>query len=266
MICGGVVIAMFALVRMLRNAEIAPQSAGYIACGVGALIGGFFAGRSSRHFSILEPAIAGGLVIGSLFAAIKWTALGPWAFAYAEDTIVRESLVLGGLAFGGGLVGALIGEASSSGPPSEGAVRWLSMTIFITAGALLFAIIAVNVLLVDEKLRDPEFFRKLMNHDDTLVSRDEITGAILLALALAGFLGGLVTQMAAPMRMLMLALIGVAMAIFGALYGVLVLAEKAKDTDAIIGVVILAGGAGFLGFVGALLAWIARRVRRAITD
>lgn len=268
MICGGVVIAMLALVRMLQNAEITPESAGYIACGAGALLGGFFAGRASSHFSILEPAIAGGLVIGSLFVAIKWTALGPWAFAYAKETIVRESLVLGGLAFGGGLLGALLGELSSSGsgPPSHGALRWLSMTIFVTAGALLFSIIAVNIVLADQKLRDPEFFRKLMNHDDTLVSRDEITTAILLVLALAGFLGGLVAQMAAPMRMLMLALIGVSLAIFGALYGVLALADKAKDVDALIGVAVLAGGAGFLGFVGALFAWLGRRLRQAVTD
>ncbi|MEM9493670.1 MAG: hypothetical protein AAGC55_31260, partial [Myxococcota bacterium] len=146
-ICGGLVVALAAAVYLLQVKAIAfdPRMAGYATCGVGGLLGGLFAGRASRHFSVLEPALAGALVIGSIYCSLRWTAIGPFAFGFASEEIVRESLVLGGLAFGGGLTGALLGELSWTGAPSRNPIRWLGMTVFITAGALLFSLIAVSI-------------------------------------------------------------------------------------------------------------------------
>lgn len=261
MICGGMVVGILATGYLLHTAQLTdvdPRLSAYLACGGGAALGGFFAGRSSSHFSILEPAIAGGLVIGSIFALVKWTALGPLVFSFAESRITRESLVLGGLASGGGLVGALAGEVSSSGTPSPSWLRWLGMAVFLTAGALLASTIASNVLLADRTLKDPQLIGRLLSGQEAVSDEDVMTAA-MVALIAASFLGGLITQLAAPRRLLTAAALGVYTAIAGGLIGIMALGGPLEQ-DSVVGAVVIGAGAGILGLLGALLAWLLCRL------
>lgn len=254
MICGGLVAAIIAVISGFRATHLDPRVAGYLACGGGGALGGLFAGRASNHFSILEPAIAGAMVIGSVFALIKYTAIGPLAFTFAEDAIVRESLILGGLASGGGLVGAIIGELSATGGPSHNRLRWLGLGVFLTAGALLFTIIVTQFVLVDRTLRDSQLMTKLWQ-ESPILTGDEVVVAVLAALAGAGFIGGLVTQLAAPTRMILVVLAGVFIAITGALIGLFVLGD-ALDQGVALGAVIAGGAATIPALPGALLGWL----------
>jgi hypothetical protein len=264
MICGGIVAATVAVVSGLRAADMDPRMAGYLACGGGGALGGLFAGRASNHFSILEPALAGAMVIASIFALIKYTAIGPWAFAFAETTIIRESLVLGGLAFGGGLVGAVVGEITAPGAPSRHPLRWLGMSVFLSAGALLFTTIVTHALLVDRTLRDPMLFARLWN-ESPVVTQDQLAQAALISLAGAALLGGFVTQMAAPARMLLASAAGGFVAIAGALFGLFALG-RGLDTDAVIASLALGAGAFVLSLAGALIGWLPRRMFGSTTE
>ncbi len=258
LIAGGIVATVIGLAAGLGPETLDPRTAAYLSCSLGGAIGGLFAGRASPHFSVLEPAIAGGLVIGSIFALIKWTAIGPLAFAFAEEAIVRETLIMGGLAFGGGLLGAYLGELSSGRAPSSSSLRWLGMAVFITVGALLVMTILTCMLVIDQTLRDPELMSKLHSHSP-LVNEDEAVMAAILMLVGAGFLGGLVTQLAAPVRMLIVSTIGVFTAVAGTLIGILALTET-LTSDPAVGSLIIGGGCAVAGFVGALIGWLIRRL------
>lgn len=258
-ICGGIVVALGGLIWTLQNVTLDARAAGYVACGAGGLIGGFFSGRASRHFSVLEPAIGGALVVGSVYGMVKWTALGPLVFAFAEETIARESLVLGGLAFGGGLTGALLGELSWRRPPSRSALRWLGMTIFLTAGALLAAIIATSVGFADQTLTDPEALQKLLRQGALGVDHDHLAMALIVVLASAGFTGGLIAQIAAPRQLLLIAPIAVFLALASALVGLMAYVES-LDRESIQACLVLAGAAALLGLFGAFLVWLIRRL------
>jgi hypothetical protein len=258
MICGGIVAAIVAVVSGFRAADMDPRVAGYLACGGGGALGGLFAGRASNHFSVLEPALAGAMVIASIFALIRYTAIGPLAFAFAEEAIIRESLVLGGLAFGGGLVGAVVGEITAPGAPSRHPLRWLGMSVFLTAGALLFTTVLTHALLADRTLRDPMLFSKLWN-ESPVITQDQLVAAALISLAGAALLGGFITQMAAPCRMLLASAAGAFVAIAGALFGLFALG-RVPYGDAVIAALAMGAGAFVLSFVGALIGWVPRRL------
>lgn len=257
-ICGGIVLAVAVFLATGGNSGLDPRVAGYVTCGVGGLVGGFFAGRASRHFSIVEPAVAGALVIGSVYALVKWTAIGPWAFTFAAEAIVRESLVLGGLAFGGGLSGALLGELSWTGTPSANPIRWFGMTVFLTAGALLVSAIGASVAFADQTLRDPEALRQILTEGTVRVTEDEVVRVVLAALAATGFLGGAVAQLAAPARILSAATLGVLVTVGGGIAGLLAWGGELRE-ETVRGALLLGGGAAFLAFVGALAVWLVRR-------
>ena len=258
-ISGGIVLAVAGMIWVMQHEAVDPRLAAYTACGAGALIGGFFSGRASRHFSILEPGLGGALTVGAVYAMIRWTAIGPLAFAFAAREITRESLVLGGLAFGGGLSGALIGELTWRDEPSSNALRWLGMTALLTIGALLLALIATSVGYADQTLRDPTRLAEIWRQRSVPMSEDDLAVALLIVLGAGGLLGGLSTQLAAPVRMLIVIMIGAFGTISGILLGTLQWA-RALDAEALRSALLLAGGAAILGLVGAGLAWGIRRL------
>ena len=257
-ICGGMVVSLIAFAATVDHWSVAPENAAYFACGLGGLVGGFFAGRASTHYSALEPAIAGALIVGSVYLLLTRTAIGPIAFAFAEQRIEREGLILGALLSAGGLVGALVGEATVRGPRSLSPVRWFGLGVLITYGAALAATILTNILLIDQALRDPALVRRILDGGE-LISANEVSSAFLAALAGTGFVGGLVTQMAAGRRMLLVSTSAVFAALTGGMLAVLGLAD-AIDADTIAGSLFLGGCATMLGLIGAVISWLYSRI------
>lgn len=258
LICGGLVVAVVALIATVDRDRVVSRAAAYAACGLGGLVGGFFAGRSSRHYSPLEPAVAGALIVGSVYLLVSRTAVGPLAFGFAEEHIERESLIVGALLSGGGLLGALIGEATMRDTRSHHPLRWLGLGVLITFGAALAAAILTNVLLLDHTLRDPTLLRRILQGEE-LIGADDISSAFLAALAGTALVGGLVTQMAAGQRILIISGGAVLVAVTGGMFAVLALAD-AIDADTVVGTLFLGGCATMLGLIGATFSWLYLRI------
>jgi hypothetical protein len=262
LVLGGIAAAMVIAVAT----EIRDERIGYGLVAAGAAIGGLFAGRASPHLSLLEPAVAAALVIASLVVFLSQTLLGQLVdvliHAVTADTASdgsdrwRHIGIIAGVAAVGGLVGGLIGELTRRGEPSPGALRWMGMAILITSGTLLASSIVSHVLLVDRALRDGGMARVLAG--DSLVTDDALVRVTLIALAAGAFLGGLVTQGAAPVRRL--AAIGVAVAVgYGGLLLALVDPRHGMDSDTAVGVAVIAVAGGLLAIVGAAIGRVVGR-------
>jgi hypothetical protein len=245
MICGGLAIAFGGAVAAGFRSELAA----YVAFGAGAAIGGFAAGRASPHRSFLEPAIAGALVVLVILAFIQATPLGKLALALFPDTVTAVSLRLGGIGFAAGLVGAIAGEAITRGPPPAGALRWVWTSTLVTAGALLVASTAAGVILINEAAEQAiaQFFRGELGRRP-LIEVERIAFIIAISTGAAAFVGGAITQMAAPRRLLLAAASGACLSvggvvlISGAITGELLeLALPAAGTGALAGLIALAG-------------------------
>lgn len=263
LVLGGIAAALVITVA----AEIRDRRVGYGLIAGGAAIGGLFAGRASPHRSLLEPALAAALVIGSLVAFLSQTLLGQLVdvliHAVTTETaddrsdMWRHIGVIAGVAAAGGLVGGAIGEITAPGTPSSGALRWLGMALLITAGALLASSLVSHVLLVDRALRDGGMARVWEGR--SLVSDDALVRSTLIALAAGAFLGGLVTQAAAPRRLFLA--IGFAVA---AAYAAMMLAaidpRVPHETKIYEGVAVIAAAGAILAIAGAVVGRIVSRV------
>jgi MFS family permease len=256
LVLGGIAAALVITVA----AEIRDRTIGYGLVAAGAAIGGLFAGRASPHRSLLEPAIAAALVIGSLVAFLSQTLLGQFVdvliHAVTTETaddrsdMWRHIGVIAGVAAAGGLIGGAIGELTASGTPSPGALRWMGMALLITAGALLASSLVSHVLLVDRALRDGGMARVWEGR--TLVSDDALVRSTMIALAAGAFLGGLVTQAAAPVRRL--AAIGAAVLLgYGALLFAVIDPRQGVDQSTALGVVVIAVGGALIAVIGAIV-------------
>jgi MFS family permease len=256
LVLGGIAAALVITVA----AEIRDRTIGYGLVAAGAAIGGLFAGRASPHRSLLEPAIAAALVIGSLVAFLSQTLLGQFVdvliHAVTTETaddrsdMWRHIGVIAGVAAAGGLIGGAIGELTASGTPSPGALRWMGMALLITAGALLASSLVSHVLLVDRALRDGGMARVWEGR--TLVSDDALVRSTMIALAAGAFLGGLVTQAAAPVRRL--AAIGAAVLLgYGALLFAVIDPRQGVDQGTALGVVVIAVGGALIAVIGAIV-------------
>jgi MFS family permease len=256
LVLGGIAAALVITVA----AEIRDRYVGYGLVAAGAAIGGLFAGRASPHRSLLEPAIAAALVIGSLVAFLSQTLLGQFVdvliHAVTTETaddrsdMWRHIGVIAGVAAAGGLIGGAIGELTASGTPSPGALRWMGMALLITAGALLASSLVSHVLLVDRALRDGGMARVWEGR--SLVSDDALVRSTMIALAAGAFLGGLVTQAAAPVRRL--AAIGAAVLLgYGALLFAVIDPRQGVDQSTALGVVVIAVGGALIAVIGAIV-------------
>lgn len=252
-ICGGIVFASIGLVALRAQTTLAP----FLAFGIGAALGGVFAGRASPHRSLLEPALAGVLVVGSIVALIAGTAIGPVVYAFASDSVWKTSTLLGASALAGGLIGAAFGELTSPAVPSGNPLRWIGVAVLLTAGALFAGLVVSNVLMVDRALRDDELLLKLWEKSP-LFEREDVLRAFYTALAGGAVGGGLVTQLAAPSRQLFAATAGVMIAYAGMFYAILAFTE-ALDRDAMIGVGVISAAGGLLALIGATVGWLFAR-------
>jgi hypothetical protein len=253
LVAGGVVIALAIAVA----ARVTDPRAGYAVIAGGALVGGIFAGRASPHRAIVEAAIAGALLVGSLVAFAKLTPIGQLALAFGGDEVTTTMITAAIFAFGGGLVGALLGELSRVAEPSDSAMRWMFLAWLITAGALLIATIVSSVLVVDRAVAEQGLLQAW--RDGLVVSDRDVGIAGLIALGVAAGVGGLVSQLAAPRRLAIA--IGLAVAVGYAILLALAARGSGGTTDTgqlAIGIAVIAAGGGVIATIGAAIAGIFR--------
>ena len=248
MICGGLAMAFGAAVAAGFRTELAA----YGAFAAGATVGGFTAGRASPHRSFLEPAIAGALVVLVVLAFARATPIGKMAITLFSDAVTELSYRLGGIGFAAGLVGALVGEGITRGPPPSGGLRWMWTSTLVTAGALLVASTAAGVILLNEAAEQviAQFFAGELG-SRPLIEEGRIAMTVAISTAAAAFLGGMVTQMAAPRRMLLAAASGALLSVAG----VVVVAGiiTGEPLDAAMPAAITGAIAGAIAWAGALL-------------
>jgi hypothetical protein len=225
---------------------------------VGAALGGFLAGRASPHRSYVEPVLAALLVVGSVIAFVYATPVGRIMVEQNRDQIARVALQLGGVGAVGGLLGALVGEATQPAAHGVHAFGWVIRAIVIAAGALFAAGTAAGLVLLSDAAQAAMVQSWTgARAGQPLVSEDQVAVAAATAGGLAAFLAGLVTQMGAPRRALLPAAIGAALVVGGA---VLALGWAAgRLVDLIAPAAFFAAAAAAVALVGALLAFLVGR-------
>jgi hypothetical protein len=227
---------------------------------VGAGLGGFLAGRASPHRSYIEPVLAALLVVGSVVAFVYSTPFGRLFVVSHRDEVVRTALQLGGVGSLGGLLGALVGEATQPAAQGERPIGWMIQAIFIAAGALFAAVTAAGLTLLNEAAQ-AALFRAWtagqVGASQPLVSDERAAVVAAVAGGAASLVAGFITQLGAPRRALFPAVAGSALAIAGALFALGAAASRAGD---MIGPAALFGGiAAVVAFVGALVAFLIGR-------
>lgn len=170
--------------------------------GAGAALGGFFAGRASPHRSYVEPAIAAALVVGSLWLLIHSTPMGKLAVSFVRSEVEAMASILAATGLLSGLIGAVLGELASGGPPRvAGPVRQTGIAVLITAGALLAAVTVAAVLLLNEAAEAALRAYGAGEAPPTLPA-GRLAGFGIVAVTAASLAAGAVTQMAAPIRVM----------------------------------------------------------------
>ncbi len=232
---------------------------------VGAGLGGFLAGRASPHRSYLEPALAAAVVVASMVAFIYSTPLGRLLVESHRDEVVRAALQLGGVGSAGGLLGALLGEATQRTRHGDRAFGWIIHATVIAGGALFAAVTLAGLVLLNEAAQVAILQTWTgVRADQPLLSEDRVTVAVAVAGAVASFVAGLVTQMGAPRRALFPAAFGAGVVIAGAVMAIGFAAERAHE---LIGPAALFGAlAAALSLVGALVSFLVRRAAGRLSD
>lgn len=261
LICGGVCAAAAAYAAVGAR----DPGAGYAAFFVGAAVGGFLSGRASPHRSYLEPALAAALVVASLMAFVYATPMGRLGVAMARSEVDvdvwKHAAVAGGLGFGGGFFGAILGEATQPKAPGLLPLRWLLLAIFISAGALFAASTAAVILLANDAARAAlaQMWTGGIDPSRPLVTEDRVVVLGAAAASAASILAGVVTQVGAPRRVLLPAAGGTFLVMSGALLAV---AAAGKRLAQFVGTAISFGAlAGAVAMVGAFVVYLLARAR-----
>ncbi len=175
MIAGGFTIALLLLAVLGVDGEWV----GYGVFFLGAFAGGFFAGRASEHKTVVEPAIAGALFIGSLIAAFSMLPGARLFWDFASTNIVVGALKIAFVTALGGVVGGVAGERSAPDVRPVTGLRWAGIASLIAWGSMFVLMVVLGIAL---------------GWDDD--------GWVVPVLAIGGgaFLSGLVTQRIAPMK------------------------------------------------------------------
>ena len=228
LIAGGIALAAVAL-AIFAEASRATSDAIFF---LGALVGGVFAGRASRHKAVVEPALAALLVVGTMIA-IFTVGLGR-SFSWASDEgLLPVPLQLGLLAGLGGLVGGLIGRRSRTTGRIDSPMRWWGIAILINLGAtfMLVSFAAVSAA----------------------QSGEPHLGAMFLGLGGAWMLSGFVAQSIMPRKMIWVAGAGsIGIILLGAAFS---LSQGNLQVGATIGAGLLWGIGTLVGALGAQIGW-----------
>ncbi|HTE54376.1 MAG TPA: hypothetical protein VK698_26155 [Kofleriaceae bacterium] len=255
LICGGLcaAVAGYALTRTQDPYVIAA------ALFVGAAVGGFLAGQASPHRSYAEPVLAALLVVGSVVAFVYSTPLGRVLVEQHRDQVVRVAFELGGVGALGGLLGAIVGEATQPAAHGVHTFGWVIQGIFISAGALFSAGILAALILLNEAAQAAvvQTWTGGGGAGQPLLSEDRLTLVAVVTGATASFLGGLITQLGAPRRALFPAALGAALIMGGAVMGIGWAARRA--TELVGAAAIVAAMAGVIALVGALISFLIGR-------
>jgi hypothetical protein len=261
LICGGVCAAAAGYAAVGAR----EPGAGYAAFFVGAALGGFLSGRASPHRSYLEPALAAALVVASLMTFIYATPMGRLGVAMARSEVNvdvwRHAAIAGGLGFGGGFFGAILGEATQPKAPGLLPLRWYLLAVFIAAGALFAATTTAVILLANDAAKAAlgQMWTGGVDPSKPLVTEDRVVLLAAAAAATASILGGVVTQLGAPKRMLLPAAAGTFTVMTGALLGVAAAAHRMKQMA---GTALAFGAlAGAVAMVGAFVVYLLARAR-----
>ncbi|MGE5180841.1 MAG: hypothetical protein ACM31C_02205 [Acidobacteriota bacterium] len=114
MVAGG----MFAGMLVSAYAKVEGEYARYAVVAIGAAAGGYFAARASRGSTIVEPALGGLAVVGTIAALIA-TAGGKAVFT-VHDNAVAKAIGLFAAAGGvGSIAGAWVGEKYFGDAPTS---------------------------------------------------------------------------------------------------------------------------------------------------
>ena len=261
LICGGVCAAAAGYAAVGAR----DPSAGYAAFFVGAALGGVLSGRASPHKSYLEPALAAALVVASLMAFVYATPMGrlgvEMARSEAHVDVWRHAAIAGGLGFGGGFFGAVIGEATQPKAPGMLPLRWLLLSVFINAGALFAATTAAVIALANDAARAAlgQMWLGGIDPSKPLVTEDRVVLLAAAAASTASILGGVITQLGAPQRMLLAAFGGTFLVMSGALLGV---AAAGHRLGQFVGTALAFGAlAGAVAMAAAFVVYLLARAR-----
>ena len=255
LICGGLCAAVTGYALTGTNDPYAIGAALFVGAGVGGLL----AGRASPHRSYLEPALAAVLVVGSVVAFVYSTPMGRVIVESHREQVVRSALQLGGVGAAGGLLGALVGEATQPAAHRERFLGWMFHALFIAGGALFAAVTAAALVLLNEAAQAALFqtWTGGLDPDRPLVSEDRISVAAATAGAAASFLAGLVTQMGANRRVLFPAAFCAALVMAAAVLAIGWAAQRVGEL--VVPALFFGALAAAIALVGALIAFLIGR-------
>lgn len=138
---------MFTAMLIAGFAKVSNEIVVYVMMAGGAFLGGFVAGRASRGATILEPAIGGIAVVGTVVGLAAGTEIGKFLWNVDSDGTMKFVGLVGGLAAGGALAGAwlsekLLGESTVSSAP------WIIYSALATFGACVLATVIATFIVV----------------------------------------------------------------------------------------------------------------------
>lgn len=217
----------------------------YVAFAMGALAGGFFAGRLCPHKRFNEPATAAVAVVMTLVALMSTTLLGPRIWEDSQGTIIWRSLILGACSLLGALLGTYLGHRTSPVRPSESAWRWAGISILLGLGAITLAVFVQFAILFRQHA--PE------------TAESSLILPLFAIMALASMFAAVMTQVLAPRRMPWITGMGGGVTVVS--MGVLGMAMDHKDdlAGAIFGSVIIMGMYWVVGYLGARIGWFLKQ-------
>jgi hypothetical protein len=199
---------------------------------LGSTLAGFLAGRMSRGTTIVEPAVAGALLVASVAALVTGTSGRFSGWLVTPSGQWGSWLAIGFVCGFGGFVGAVAGERNSAGRPMHSAVGWVVASTLVVIGVTLAAFVGMTAMQAEDAGEPPP-------------------GLIVSAMSAAALVTGAMIQIAAPRRILYAAGAG------GLVVMVLVLCLNLdrSDSGAMFGCAFLGVVYQLSGSLGAWLAW-----------
>jgi len=236
LVAGGIALGLIALTVV----KVSGEPAFYGALAVGGALGGFLAGRASRHTTITEPAVGGALVVLTMVGIFVGTDLGELLWHVAQDKVTKIVVIAGSAAAAGAVGGAFVSE-KLFGAHSQLSVVWLVHVAVAVLGASFVALL----VLMGAMLRGE-------------TGSDGVNAGIYFgAMAVGALLSGLAAGASAPQRILVVSLLGAVAGVMGFYLVMRAMPGTAGDEDgkAAAGFAIIGVGCGLVTLVGALVGW-----------
>ena len=182
--------------------------------GLGAFFPGLFSARMSPGKQYFPAFFSSVLGAGTVMLLLWVTPLGKVAPSLSEFDSLMTAKWVGGVVIGSFLVGNVIGEFGFL--KSQGtSMGWLLSTTWLSMGTLFLSSILVASVLVNPETE--RAFRSAWMHSASLsdvLGHDRLVFASALSLVGMAFLSGVVTQTAAPRRMLTVSSLGAPIVLF----------------------------------------------------